>query len=55
MEAPPFGMSNGKGDDEEALFAAEREMSPPWIMNEGMRRWNGVSLYAPEAQRARKF
>lgn len=60
MEVPPLGMSsNGSmgrrvvAEVEEA--AGPSDISPPWIMKDGMRRWKGVSLYAPAAQRARKF
>lgn len=56
---PPLGMSSkGRGGlelDEEEVRDGLSEMSPPWIMKPGMRRWKGVLLYAPLAQRAMKF
>jgi hypothetical protein len=56
MDVPPLGMpSNGRMDRCEEEAAGPRDMSPPCIIKDGMRRWKGVSLYAPDAQRARKF
>lgn len=57
---PPLGMSSkGRGGlelaEEEEVRDGLSEMSPPWIMKPGMRRWKGVLLYAPLAQRAMKF
>lgn len=59
IEVPPLGMSSkGRGGlelAEEEVRDGLSEMSPPWIMKPGMRRWKGVLLYAPLAQRAMKF
>jgi hypothetical protein len=56
MDVPPLGMSsNGRMGRRREDAAGPREMSPPWIMKDGMSRWKGVLSYAPEAQRARKF
>lgn len=56
---PDLGISKGRTGfvdvSGEECAASPREMSPPWIMKPGIKRWNGVLLYAPVAQRARKF
>lgn len=47
IEDPPLGIWKGRsgdGSEGDGLAAGESEMSPPWIMKDGIRRWKGVWL-----------
>lgn len=46
IEVPPLGISKGRAGFEELgeVKVGESEMSPPWIMKFGIKRWKGVLL-----------